>query len=167
MSNPRWGHTWDGRPVHAHIWDHHPDSTTYQRFNKKVARTLTRNVGTMTCFWVFLTLCFCVLPSVLHAMGYLSKWFLPVFLLGFGFELAATWLLSTTFQLILLPGLMVGQNLQNEAADVRAAKTFEDVEAVKADLLLALDRLDCGTEGGLKAVLDAVNAMPTRDKGTQ
>ncbi len=35
---------------------------------------------------------------------------------------------SQAIQLVLLPALMVGQNLQNVAADARAAKTFEDVE---------------------------------------
>jgi len=44
--------------------------------------------------------------------------------------------------LILLPALMVGQNLQNAAADARTAKMFEDIEVVKADMLTALDRLD-------------------------
>ncbi len=134
MNKPHFGHTAAGMPVHMHVTDHLPDASAYQRFNKRVALWLTKNVGTMTCFWVFLLATLFVLPSVLYAMGFVSlKHVLPVFLLGFGFELLATWLLSTCFQLILLPGLMVGQNLQNQAADARAAKQFEDVEEIKAD----------------------------------
>lgn len=72
--------------------------------------------------------------------------------LSFGFDLLATWLLSTCFQLILLPGLMVGQNLQNAASDARAAKSFEDTEKI-------VDALDTHTQGGLKDVLDAVERV--------
>jgi hypothetical protein len=56
---------------------------------------------------------------------------------------------------------MVGQNLQNEAADVRAAKTFEDVEDARQGLVKALDLLDVHTAGGLKVVLDAVESLKT------
>lgn len=64
----------------------------------------------------------------------------------------ATWISQNFIQLVLLPALMVGQNLQNEAADVRAAKTFEDTE-------LIVDRLDVHTEGGLKTILDRLEVL--------
>jgi hypothetical protein len=47
---------------------------------------------------------------------------------------------------------MVGQNLQNIAADARSAKTFEDVERV-------LDLLDCRTQGGLHDILAAIEDL--------
>ena len=53
---------------------------------------------------------------------------------------------------------MVGQNLQNEAADARAAKTFEDVEDGRECIMKALILLDVRTEGGVKVVLGAVEA---------
>ena len=68
------------------------------------------------------------------------------------------WVSSNWLQLILLPSLMVGQNLQSIAADARSAKTFQDVETV-------LDRLDTHTQGGLKDVLDAIEALPQRLAG--
>ena len=52
-------------------------------------------------------------------------------------------------QLVLLPALMVGQNLQNIAADARSAKTFEDVERI-------IDLLDAHTQGGVKDILEAI-----------
>jgi hypothetical protein len=61
---------------------------------------------------------------------------------------------SNWIQLILLLALMVGQNLQNIAADARAAKTFNDVEMV-------LDPLDKHTQGGIKDVLDAIARLDT------
>jgi hypothetical protein len=41
------------------------------------------------------------------------------------------WIAQTFIQLVLLPIIMVGQNVQSEAADARAAKTFEDVQVLK------------------------------------
>jgi hypothetical protein len=64
------------------------------------------------------------------------------------------WAAQSFIQLVLLPALMVGQNLQNEAADARSAKTFEDVERI-------IDLLDAHTQGGLKDIMDAVNALKT------
>lgn len=126
MSKPHFGYTRLGMPVHLHVMDHHPDGTAYARFNKRVAIWLTRHVGTMSCFWLFCCLSLTVLPSVLYAMGLTSlEHVLPVFVLGFGFELLTTWLYSTCIQLVLLPGLMVGQTLQNDAADARTARQFE------------------------------------------
>ena len=148
--HPFFGFTRHGLPVHRRTVDHLPDHNTYARFNKRVALALTAHVGTMTCFWVFLVASLTVLPSVLYQMGVIGKHALvPAFMLTFGFELLMTWLFSTCIQLILLPGLMVGQNLQTEAADARAAKQFEDLEAVK-------DWLDLDTAGGLAAVMEQV-----------
>lgn len=154
---PHWGFTrHHGLAVHASTIDHHPDGTAYQRFNKRVAILLTRSVGTMSCFWVFLLLSLTVLPSVLYEMGAISKHNLvPAYMLTFGFELLATWLFSTCIQLILLPGLMVGQNLQTLAADARSAKQFEDTE-------LIADRLDTRTEGGITEILAAINDLDVR-----
>lgn len=131
-TEPTHGWTRLGHAVHAKVADHHPTGSAYQRFNQKVALWLTNNVGTMTCFWIVLALCLSVLPSVLFAMAVVPRQWgvLPSFLTGFGFELMMTWIVSTCFQALCLPAIIVGQNLQNEAADARAAKTFEDVEAI-------------------------------------
>ena len=61
--------------------------------------------------------------------------------------------------------MMVGQNLQNEAADARAAKTFEDVEEARECIKKALSLLDVHTEGGLKVVLDAVKSLKAPQQG--
>jgi len=63
-----------------------------------------------------------------------------------------SWVAQTFLQLVLLSVIMVGQNLQAAASDARAAKTFEDTERI-------VDRLDLDTAGGLKDILDAVNAL--------
>ena len=106
-------------------------------FNAKIAVILTRVVGTMWAFWAFNGIALVSLPDAIRT-GQLT--------------IIINWVSSNWIQLILLPALMVGQNLQNIAADARAAKTFQDVETV-------LDRLDTHTEGGLKDVLDAIERL--------
>ncbi len=113
------------------------DLAAVDGLNAKVAVLLTRVVGTMWAFWVFNGIALVSLPSAIRT-GQLT--------------VIINWVSSNWIQLILLPALMVGQNLQNVAADARSAKTFQDVETV-------LDRLDTHTQGGLKDVLDAIEGL--------
>ncbi len=155
-NEPRYGTTVAGQAVHLHTRSYLPallrlspralkrDLAGADTFNAKVAVILTRVVGTMWCFWVFNGIAVVSLPSAINS-GNLT--------------ILIAWISSNWIQLILLPALMVGQNLQNLAADARSAKTFEDVEAVKAGIATALDRLDTKTQGGLRDVLDAIGAL--------
>jgi hypothetical protein len=63
--------------------------------------------------------------------GVIPETWIPKPVRTFGFSLLIAWICQNFIQLILLPALMVGQNLQNQANDVRASKMFEDVEAIK------------------------------------
>jgi hypothetical protein len=147
---PRFGFTRHGLAVHARVADHHPAATPYQRFNKRVAMALTGGVGTMTCFWLFCCLSLCSLPAVLSAFSVFRGDF-PAWMIRASIIALVAWVAQTLIQLVLLPALMVGQQLQNMAADARAAKTFEDVERV-IDLL----RLD--TAGGLRELYEKLHA---------
>jgi hypothetical protein len=62
---------------------------------------------------------------------------------------------QTLIQLVLLPALMVGQNLQNQASDVRAAKQFEDTEFI-------MNQVNEHTDGGFKIILDRLSAVEAR-----
>lgn len=145
---PHFGFTRTGHAVHLHVTDHMADGTAYQRFNKKVAVWLTAKIGTMTCFWIFLLLAFTSLPATLvlatlfHAPAHTV---VLTFALSYGFIFLVDWLCQNVIQLVLLPGLMVGQNLQNAASDARSAKQFEDTEVIA-------DRLDLNTAGGIAAI---------------
>lgn len=72
---------------------------------------LTKVVGTMWCFYGFNAIALISLPSAVHT-GQLT--------------VIINWVSSNWIQLILLPALMVGQNVQSAAADARAVKTFEE-----------------------------------------
>jgi hypothetical protein len=144
---PTFGFTKHGHAVHAKVTDHLPTHNAYARFNKRIALLITNNVGTMTCFWLFCVVAVLALPAALVEAHIVSP---TIGIIGeAGFVIVVQWMAQSFIQLVLLPALMVGQNLQNIAADARSAKTFEDVERV-------LDLLDCRTQGGLGDVLAAV-----------
>lgn len=102
----------------------------------------------MTCFWVFCCLSLFSLPAVLSAFSVFHSTF-PAVIIKTSVIALVAWVAQTFIQLVLLPALMVGQNLQNVANDARAAKTFQDVEDI-------LDRLDIHTRGGLKDLHDSL-----------
>lgn len=125
QQQPTHGITKRGQVVHRRTVDHLPSATPYQRFNKRLALFITKNIGTMTCFWLFCVISLSSVLAVLYAAHIIGT---VGFLTANGFILVVAWISQDFIQLVLLPALMVGQNLQNEAADARAAKTFEDVE---------------------------------------
>ena len=154
MKKPTYGYTKSGQPVHGKTIDHHRVDNSYQRFNKWAAIWVTKNVGTMTAFWVFTVLAMFVVPSCLYAAGYIHT---KLFITTFGFNLLATLILSTWLELALMPAIMVGQNLQSAAADARAEKQFDDTEIIA-------DRLNTNTEGGITVILDKLNEMDKKLK---
>lgn len=154
---PTFGHTRRGRPVHARTLDHLPDHSLYARFNKRVAIAATRMVGSMSCAWAFCLIALVSLPAVL-TLAFHVKWF-PHWLVSAGLIALVAWVAQTFLQLVLLSVIMVGQSVQSLASDARSAKTFEDAEAIKDAIVVALDRLDTRSKGGLREVLDAQAKM--------
>lgn len=105
-------------------------------FNAKVALVITRSVGTMACAYVFALIALISLPDAIKA----------------GRPAIISWIAQTFLQLVLLSIIMVGQSVQSAASDARANKEFTDTETI-------LDRLDTDTAGGIREVLDAVEAL--------
>ncbi len=102
-------------------------------FNAKVAVLITQGVGTMACAYLFALLALISLPDAINA----------------GKASLISWIAQTFLQLVLLAVIMVGQRVQSAASDARSEKQFADTEEI-------LDALNLKTEGGLKAILDAV-----------
>ena len=155
---PGHGFTKHGIAVHRRTVDHLPTATAYQRFNKRVALALTSAVGTMTCFWLFCILALLSLPAVLSGFGTFAHTF-PTWMIRASIIALVAWVAQTFIQLVLLPALMVGQNLQNEAADARASKTFEDVEDARQRLTQVIGLLDIHTQGGLHDLMTAIESL--------
>ncbi len=86
----------------------------FVRMNAKLGLRVTLAVGTMWTAYLFSVIAFVALPSALRQGTYYI----------------VVWLSSSFLQLVLLPIIIVGQNLQAEAADKRAEQTYKDAEAV-------------------------------------
>jgi hypothetical protein len=84
------------------------------RLNARVGLRITLVVGTMWTAYVFTVLALFALPDALRQGTYAI----------------VVWLSSSFLQLVLLPIIIVGQNIQAKAADKRAEDTFKDAEAV-------------------------------------
>jgi hypothetical protein len=121
-------------------------------FNAKLALVITRSVGTMLCAYLFTVLALTSLPAILIQAEVLHKSDVPNILTKPGLILIVAWIAQTFLQLVLLSIIMVGQSVQSTASDARAAKEFTDTETI-------LDRLDTHTAGGLREVLDAIQAF--------
>ncbi len=105
-------------------------------FNAKVAVLITRVVGSMWCAYAFAIIALLGLGPALNPGG----------------EGLIAWIAQTFLQLVLLSVIMVGQAVQSAVSDARSEQTYQDTEAL-------LDRLDTHTEGGIKELLDAIEAL--------
>ncbi|HQT99475.1 MAG TPA: DUF1003 domain-containing protein [Acidimicrobiales bacterium] len=90
----------------------HPN--IFVRLNAKVGLKVTLVVGTMWCAYAFTVLALFALPSAIKQGTYY----------------VIVWLSSSFLQLVLLPVIIVGQNIQATAADKRSEDTYKDAEAV-------------------------------------
>lgn len=84
------------------------------RFNARFGLKITLVVGTMWAAYGFTILALFALPSAISQGTYY----------------VIVWLSSSFLQLVLLPIIIVGQNIQAAAADKRSEDTFKDAEAV-------------------------------------
>ena len=87
----------------------------FGRLDTWLAVKITTIVGTMLCAYLFTILAFISLPSALKTGDLI---------------IIIAWIAQTFLQLVLLPIIIVGQNVQAAAADKRAEQTYEDADAV-------------------------------------
>src|ERR1019366_2477516 len=110
--------------------------------NAKIAVFLTNIVGSMWCAYVFAVIALIGLPPALRPGG----------------EGLIAWIAQTFLQLVRLSVIMVGQNVQSVASDIRSENTYDDTVQI-------LDRLDIHTEGGLKDLADRIERLEAKIKG--
>jgi hypothetical protein len=84
-------------------------------FNGRIGLAITTLVGTMICGYVFAVIALISLPSAVTSHN---------------LTVIIAWVSSNFLQLVLLPVIIVGQNLQAKASDTRAEQTYADAEAV-------------------------------------
>jgi hypothetical protein len=88
--------------------------------NGRIGLLITTLVGTMACGYVFAIIALISLPSAITSHN---------------LTVIIAWISSNFLQLVLLPIIIVGQNLQAKASDTRAAQTYMDAEAVLHEAL--------------------------------
>ena len=104
--------------------------------NAKIAVFLTNLVGSMWCAYAFAIIAFLGLRPALRPGG----------------EGIVAWIAQTFLQLVLLSVIMVGQNVQSVASDLRSQHTYEDAVEI-------LDRLNIHTAGGIKDIADRLDHL--------
>ena len=85
------------------------------RLNAKVGLKITLVVGTMWCAYLFTLIALVSAPTAFKTGNSL---------------IIISWIAQTFLQLVLLPIIIVGQNVQAAAADARSEATYEDAAAV-------------------------------------
>jgi hypothetical protein len=93
----------------------HARSNLVNRINQKIGLRITTSVGTMWCAYAFAILALISLPAAIASQS-------PIIIVA--------WIAQTFLQLVLLPIIIVGQNIQAVAADARSAATYEDAGAI-------------------------------------
>lgn len=93
----------------------HPQTRLINRINQKIGLGITKSVGTMWCAYAFALIAFVSLPAAILSHD-------PIVIIA--------WIAQTFLQLVLLPVIIVGQNIQAAAADSRSAATYEDAGAI-------------------------------------
>ena len=97
------------------VADQHDRSSALGLFNTWLALRVTAVVGTMVCAYLFAALALVSLPAALATGNKI---------------VIVAWVAQTFLQLVLLPVIIVGQNVQASASDKRAAQTYADAEAI-------------------------------------
>ncbi len=114
VRHPRAAELRQSRPVKTNDVRRVNHRNPLVRFNARFGLKITLVVGTMWAAYAFSVLALFALPSAIKQGTYY----------------VIVWLSSSFLQLVLLPIIIVGQNIQAAAADKRAEDTYKDAEAV-------------------------------------
>ncbi|HUY86395.1 MAG TPA: hypothetical protein VMU77_04730 [Acidimicrobiales bacterium] len=85
------------------------------RLNARLGLKITLVVGTMWCAYLFTILALVSAPSAFKSGDVI---------------IIIAWIAQTFLQLVLLPVIIVGQNIQAAASDKRASDTYNDADAI-------------------------------------
>ena len=150
--HPHLAHRKETGPVTT---DHHRfhGKTTLGRVNALIGLKITLLVGTMACGYLFAAIALISLPSAVKTHN---------------LTILVAWISSAFLQLILLPVIIVGQNVQAKAADGRAESTWKDAETILHECLelqkhlAAQDAVLAGQEDKLAALILSMPPSPPR-----
>jgi hypothetical protein len=113
------------------------------RLNAKIGLRITVLVGTMWTAYAFTVLAFVSAPSAFGSGNVL---------------IIVAWIAQTFLQLVLLPIIIVGQNVQAAAADSRSQATYDDASAILVESQQIQAHL-LAQDAQISALLDEVKAL--------
>jgi hypothetical protein len=111
------------------------------RINAKVGLKITLVVGTMWCAYLFTLLALVSAPTAFSSGDKL---------------IIVAWIAQTFLQLILLPIIIVGQNVQAAASDARSEATYDDAAAVLAEAKQIQEHL-AAQDAAIEKILTALS----------
>jgi hypothetical protein len=113
IPHPHIAHRKDAGPVK--VKDQMDTRSPIARINSRLGLLITIAVGSMWAAYIFTLLALISLPAAIQSGDKI---------------IIVAWIAQTFLQLVLLPVIIVGQNLQSAASDKRAEQTYNDAEAV-------------------------------------
>lgn len=111
--------------------------------NERIGLVITKSVGSMWAAYVFAGLSLVSLPAAISSGNTI---------------IMVSWVAQTFLQLVLLPVIIVGQNIQAKAADDRAIATYEDAGAILEEAKEIQSHLSVQDEA-ISGLLDKVEKL--------
>ena len=101
--------------THKNVDDPSSAEAPIKSLSDKIGLGITKRVGTMWAAYIFFGLTLVSLPAAIASGNVI---------------VIVSWIAQTFLQLVLLPIIIVGQNIQAAASDRRAIATYEDAGAI-------------------------------------
>jgi len=114
------------------------------KFNGRVGLKINIVVGTMWCAYLFTLLALVSAPSAFSSGNSI---------------IIIAWIAQTFLQLVLLPIIIVGQNIQAAAADARSQATYDDAAAVLEEAKQIQAHLEAQDQA-IEKILASLTALP-------
>lgn len=111
------------------------------RFNARFGLGITVVVGTMWCAYIFAAIALISLPDNVKST-----------------QLLILWISSSFLQLVLLPVIIVGQNIQAKTSDARAEQTYHDADAILHEALQIQEHLK-SQDAAISQILDQIKGL--------
>ena len=124
---------------------------TIGRLNSKIGLKITLIVGTMWCAYLFTVLALVSAPSAFSSGNML---------------IIVGWIAQTFLQLVLLPIIIVGQNVQSAAADARSQATYDDAAAVLEEAKQIQAHL-AAQDAAIERILTEITTKPRGSRSTK
>jgi hypothetical protein len=119
--------------------------TGVAKVNAKFGLFITVIVGSMWCAYLFTLIALVSLPAAIKTHDKI---------------IIVSWIAQTFLQLVLLPIIIVGQNVQAAASDKRAEATYQDADAVLHTALQIQDHLEA-QDAAIEKILASIAPKTT------